>query len=366
LKLAIVHDYLNQFGGAERVVLALSELYPDAPIYTSFYAADRLPERFRRLDIRVSWMQKLPFFRRFFKWYFLLYPLAFESFDLAQYDVILSSSSAYAKGVKKRAGQLHICYCHTPMRFVWRYADYVRREGLPGIVKQLLPFCLEPVKEWDCRNSRRVDTFIANSQTVAGRIKEIYGRDSVIIFPPVETELFRPSAVDRDYYLVVARLNYYKRVDLAVQAFNRLDLPLKIIGDGPARSALQKMAGPNIEFLGRLDDEETARYLAECRALIFPGEEDFGIVPVEAMACGRPVIAYQAGGALETVVEGETGLFFFPQTAEALASAVKKFRFTAFNKTAVRQRAGLFAKEKFKERIAELVRKKYEEKFGKR
>jgi len=365
MKLAIVHDYLNQFGGAERVVCALHELYPDAPIYTAIYDEKKMPPAFQRMDIRTSFLQKVPFIMPFFKLFFLLYPLAFERFDLAGYDVIISSSSAYAKGIRKRRDQLHLCYCYTPARFVWRYADYVRREEFPRWTKALLPFLLEPVKKWDRENSRAVDQFIAISRAIAERIKEIYGRDSVIIYPPVETGFFQPSAVDRDHYLVISRLNYYKRIDLVVRAFNRLELPLKIIGDGPARRSLQKIAGPNIEFLGRLGDEETARYLAECRALIFPGEEDFGIVPVEAMACGRPVIAFKSGGALETVVEGETGLFFSPQTAEALSAAVKRFKFAVFNKTVIRQQALRFSKENFKERIAALVKQKYEKKFGK-
>src|SRR3989339_899643 len=301
MNLAIIHDFLNQFGGAERVVEAVHTLYPEAPIYTSIYDQSRLPDSFARMDIRTSFMQNLPLVMRYFKLYFMIYPLAFEQIKLDEYDVILSSSSAYAKGVKTSPNQLHICYCHTPMRFVWRFNDYIKRENLPDWVKNLLPFFLEPIKEWDLRNNSRVDYFIANSSNVAARIKQLYGRQSDIIFPPVDTKKFQPGSLDKDFFLVVSRLSPYKRLDLVVEAFNQLDLPLKIIGSGPARASLQKLAKNNIEFLGQLDDRDVVKYLSECRALIFPGEEDFGIVPLEAMACGRPVIAYKAGGGLETV-----------------------------------------------------------------
>jgi glycosyltransferase involved in cell wall biosynthesis len=365
MKLAIVHDFLNQFGGAERVVSALNELYPEAPIFTSIYDERRLPENFRRMEIHASWMQHLPFVFQWFKAYVLLYPLAFESFDLSDYQVVLSSSSSFAKGVRKREGQLHICYCHTPMRFVWRYEDYVRREALPEWLKTFLPFFLEPVKSWDLQNAQRVDFFIANSRMVAERIRKIYGRESVIINPPVEGDFFRPSSIDRDYFLIVSRLNAYKRVDVAVEAFNELDLPLKIIGDGPDRKGLERRARSNIEFLGRRSDFEVAKYLAECRALIFTGEEDFGIVPLEAMACGRPVVAYRAGGAEETVVEGKTGIFFEPQTSPALIQALKRFQFEVFDKNKIREHALQFDKKVFKQKIEGFVRTKYEEKFGK-
>jgi glycosyltransferase involved in cell wall biosynthesis len=314
------------------------------------------------MDIRTSFMQKLPLVNLFFKYYFMLYPIAFERFDLAEYDVILSSSSAYAKGIKVRSGQVHLCYCYTPARFIWRYEDYVSRENIAPFFKQFLPFLLEPLKQWDLYNNRAVDYFIAISTAVAGRIKRIYGRESVIIYPPVETAYFRPSAADGDYYLIVSRLNAYKRIDLAVAAFNELDLPLKIVGDGPARQQLERQARPNIEFLGRRSDEDVKRLLSECRALIFPGEEDFGIVPLEAMASGRPVIAFRAGGAVETIIDGETGLFFDDPSPRSLESAVDRFKFTVFNKDKLRQQALKFDKKVFQDKIARFVRGKYEEK----
>lgn len=365
MKIAIVHDYLNQFGGAERVVEALHELYPDAPIYTSIYDRNRLPESFLRMDIRTTFMQNLPFVFSLYRYYLLLYPLAFSSLDLSEYDVVLSSSSAFAKGFRKCPGQLHICYCYTPMRFVYRFLEYVEGEAFPWWLKKLLPVLLASIRQWDLANNRSVDAFLAISGAIADRIKLIYGRESDIIFPPVETQFFRPSNIDRDYYLIVSRLNHYKRVDLAVEAFNKLDMPLKIIGDGPARKSLEKLARPNVEFLGRLSDEQVARYLSECRALIFPGEEDFGIVPVEAMACGRPVIAFNAAGAKETVVDGKTGILFEPQTAAALVQAIKRFKFEIYDKNRIREHALRFDKSVFKRQIEEFMRGKYEEKFGK-
>ncbi|MFC1510835.1 glycosyltransferase [Candidatus Margulisiibacteriota bacterium] len=358
MKIAIVHDYLNQFGGAERVVSALHELYPEAPIYTSIYEAKKMPQVFQKMDIRVSWMQKLPLVFQLFKLYLFFYPLAFASFDLSEYDVILSSSSAFAKGIRKRGNQLHICYCHTPMRFVWRYKDYVGQESFPDFIKRLLPWLLAPIKKWDLQNSQSVDFYIANSQTVADRIKRTYNCESVIINPPVETKIFALSKLNRDYFLLVSRLNAYKRVDIVVEAFRQLDLPLKIIGEGPERNNLQKMAGPNIEFLGRMADRQLRRYLAGSRALVFPGEEDFGIVPLEAMSSGRPVIAFKAGGATETVIAGETGIFFEQQTVESLMEAVKKFQFMTFDKIKIRRYAEKFDKEIFKQKIMDFIRSK--------
>ena len=359
MKIALVHDYLNQFGGAERVVSALHELWPDAPIYTSIYDQSKLPANFKDMDIRTSFMQKLPFCSAWFRAYVLLYPLAFESFDLSEYDVILSSSSAWAKGIKKRPDQLHLCYCHAPMRFVWRYDDYVKREAFPQWLKMILPYILAPIKRWDLQTTEAVDLFIANSKTIADRIKRTYNRESVIINPPVELESFKPSKTQRDYFLVVARLAAYKRLDVVVRAFSQLDLPLKIVGEGPAQKALESLAGPNIEFLGRQNETQLASLLSQCQALIFPGEEDFGIVPLEAMAAGRPVIAFRAGGALETVSEGETGLFFDRQDKEALKSALKQFQFMTFDQNKICQHVAKFGKLRFQTEIKTLVENEF-------
>ena len=346
------------------MVEVLHEIYPEAPIYTSIYDENVMPAAFHNLDIRFSFMQYLPFVFWLFRAYFFLYPFAFQSFDLSSYEVILSSSSAFAKGIKKNKNQLHICYCHTPARFLWRYEDYLKRENIPDWLKFILPYFLEPIKKWDLENSCQVDYFIANSFTVAERIKRIYGRESVIINPPVDTSFYQPSEINQDYFLVVSRLTAYKRIDLVIEAFNKLDLPLKVIGVGPSYARLKKMAGPNIEFLGRVSNEEVAEHLAQCRALIFPGEEDFGIVPLEAMACGRPGIAFKAGGALETVIEGQTGLFFETQTVEALVSTINRFQFEVFNKDKIRNHALKFDKKVFKSKIGAFLKEKYEERFG--
>jgi glycosyltransferase involved in cell wall biosynthesis len=362
MKIALVHDYLNQFGGAERVVGALHDIFPQAPLYTSIADKKKLPDNFRLMDIRTSFMQNLPLVLPLFRYYLYFYPFAFESFDLSDYEVIFSSSSAFAKGVRKKPGQLHICYCHTPMRFVWRYGDYVKKENFPIWLKWALPYLLDPLRRWDLENSRGVDYFIANSQTVARRIEKIYGRESVIINPPVDGGYFDISPTDGDYFLLVSRLNPYKRIDVVVEAFNRAELPLKIIGSGPAEKSLKRQARDNIEFLGRVSDRKLRELLSACRALIFPGEEDFGIAPLEAMACGRPVLAYKAGGALETVREGETGIFFKRQDPAELEAALRRFRFELFSKQKIRAHALKFDLKEFRKKIAAFVKEKYEKK----
>lgn len=357
MKLAIVHDYLNQFGGAERCVADLHEVFPDAPIYTAIYDREKMPAAFREMKIVTSFMQRLPGIFKHFKKYLFLYPFAFSSFDLSEYDVILSSSSAFAKGVRKRPGQVHVCYCYTPMRFVWRYDDYIKHEPLPGWLKRLLPVLMGPLKNWDLKTAGRVDHFIAISRLIAERISEIYHRESDIIYPPVDCDLFQPAERSGDYFLVLSRLNAYKRIDIVIEAFNRLALPLKIVGEGPDRQRLQQKSLPNVEFLGRLSDLALKQMVGECRGLIFPGEEDFGIVPVEAMAAGRPVIAFRGGGALETIVEGESGLFFDEPTPESLVKAVEKFQRLTFDPRTVRAQALKFDRKIFKQRMAEYFEK---------
>ena len=358
MKLAIVHDYLNQFGGAERVVEVLHEIFPEAPIYTSIYDKEAMPDSFETMDIRTSFMQNLPGVMKHFRKYLIFYPFAFERFDLKTYDLILSSSSAWAKGIKKRSDALHICYCYTPMRFAWMYETYIEREEFGPIIRFILPGIIQRIKMWDIRTSGGVDYFIAISKAVAERIKKFYGRDSTIIYPPIDTSKFKLRAVDKDYYLIVSRLNPYKRIDIAVEAFNKLKQPLKIIGQGPDLKRLKKMAGSNIEFVGKVSDEKLAQYYGECKALIFPGEEDFGITPLEANSAGRPVVAYKAGGALDTVIGGETGIFFEKQTPESLAQAIERFEKIRFNKDRIREHALKFGKEVFKTKIKKFVEEK--------
>lgn len=356
MKVALVHDYLNQMGGAERVVLALHEIFPEAPLYTSIYDRDKMPEEFGRMEVKASFMQDLPWIFKKPRHYFWLYPRAFESFDLSGFDLIISSSSAFAKGIRRPNGAKHICYCHTPMRFVWRYQTYIQEEGINPLYKMALPIFLARLKNWDLSTNRDVDHFIVNSKVVAGRVREYYDRDSVIIYPPVDTRFFRPQVIHSDCFLVVSRLLPYKRLDIAVKAFSELGLPLKIVGEGPDEGRLKKMAAPNIEFLGRIaDDEAVIRLYASCRALIFTGEEDLGLALLEAAACGRPTIAYAAGGALETIIEGQTGVFFKEQTAESLKEAVSRFMGSKFDSQTVRLQAENFDKEKFKERIKKFL-----------
>lgn len=354
MRVAIIHDYLNQYGGAERVLEALHALYPTAPVYTSIYDPEVMPDTYRTWDIRTSFMQHLPGWKKHFRRYFLLYPTAFESFDLSGYDLILSSSSAFAKGVIPRPGALHICYCHTPMRFAWRMHDYIEREAINGMQGSILPFLLTYVRLWDVTTVARVDAFVANSQEVAGRIKRYYGRSATIIPPPVELPPFSCCPAE-EFYLAGGRLIPYKRLSLAVEAFSKLGLPLKIFGDGRDRAALQALAGPNIEFLGWVDEQQRRELFARCRAFIFPGAEDFGITPLEAMAAGRPVIAYAAGGALETVIEGVTGRFFYQQSAAALAAAVAESRCDPYDAMRIRQHAEGFGYPVFIERMRSFI-----------
>lgn len=354
MRVAIVHDYLNQYGGAERVLEALHDLYPDAPVFTSIYDAEAMPPAYRSWDIRTSWMQGLPGWRRYFRTYFPLYPSAFESFDLSGYNLILSSSSAYAKGIIPPPGTLHICYCHTPMRFAWRADDYARREQIGGLQQRVLPILLTYVRLWDTVSAARVDLFVANSQAVAARIWRYYRREALVIPPPVD--LPPPNtAPPGDYYLAGGRLVPYKRLDLAVRAFNALRLPLVVFGDGRDRGALEAIAGPTIRFEGYVDERRRRELFAGCRAFVFPGEEDFGITPLEAMAAGRPVIAFAAGGVLDTVVPGQTGRFFAQPTAGALAVAVAASRADVYDATAIRRHAEQFGRERFLTRMQALI-----------
>src|SRR6266478_7360344 len=312
-------------GGAERVAEAMHDSFPGAPMYTTVALPKSLPDRLRAADVRTSPMQHLPSLERRFRHYFMLYPFAVEHFDLKQYDLIFSSSSGYAKGVRRRPNAIHVCYCHTPMRWVWRYDDYVAREGFGGVVRSALPLLLWGLRKWDLRASQQPNYYIANSRLVAARIRKIYGREAFVIPPPIDVNRFQMSVEIDDYYLVLSRLMPYKRIDLAIEACKRANRRLVIIGDGPDRDRLEKMADDRIEFLGRQPDAIVNYYLSRCRALLFPGEEDFGMAPLEANAAGRPVIAYRGGGAIETIEEEKTGIFFDQPDSRALNEAIEKF-----------------------------------------
>lgn len=355
MRVAIAHEWLTTLGGSERVVEALLEIYPDAPVYTTFLSSRNLPESVMRWDVRTSFVQQLPFLHRISQSYIPLFPMAFESFDLSGYDLVVSSSSACAKGVLTGPDTLHLCYCHTPLRYAWEpYLD--RRFDFENpLLKAGNSLLLHYLRLWDRQAADRVDHFIANSLNVAAKIGKYYRRQAAVINPPVSVERFGVVAARRDYFLVVSRLVSYKRVELAVEAFTRLGLPLKVAGDGPERQRLQRMAGPNVQFLGYVSDGELPGLMAGALALIFPGEEDFGIVPVEAMAAGRPVIGLGRGGLLETVVDGKTGLFFPEPTAASLIDAVSRFSPGDFPSQAISSHAAKFSKERFQQEILKFV-----------
>jgi len=358
LRVAIIHDWLNQVGGAESVLEVLKEIYPQAPIYTSIYWPKAMPLRYREWDIHASWLNNLPFIKKHHQPFLPLYPLAFEGFDLGGYDLVISNKSAFCHGVITSPETVHVCYCLTPTRFLWDYHNYARHESIGPVARALLTPFLYNLRLWDKAAADRVEHFLAISDTVQKRIQKFYRRQAVVIHPPVEVQRFQVQESQDDYFLIVSRLIPYKRIDLAVQAFNMLGLPLKIIGDGRDRPRLEAMANPNTEFLGRLPVQQVREYLSRCRAFIFPGEEDFGIAPLEAQAAGRPVIAYASGGALETVIEGATGLFFREQTAESLAEAVSLFDADAFDGAAIRRHAQGFDKETFKSKLGAFVNEK--------
>ncbi|MEO8972902.1 MAG: glycosyltransferase [Ktedonobacteraceae bacterium] len=363
MKVALVHDYLNQMGGAERVVMAFHDIFPDAPIYTSIYDPKRVDPAFQKMDVRTSFMQKLPLVTKHHQPYLPFYPFAMESLDLRGYDLVLSSSSAFGKGVITRPETMHICYCHTPMRWCWAYDEYVEREQLGKVARKVLPLLITGLRIWDVTSAMRVDHFIANSPIVAERIQKYYRRDAIVIPPPVEANrfIFDPLLQPEDYFLVVSRLIPYKRIDLAIEACNRLQLPLIIIGSGRDEERLKKMAGPTIRFMGRLSDEEVLHYYAHCRALLFPGEEDFGITPLEAQASGRPVIAYGVGGALASVIDGITGVFFHEQTVGSLATVLATFDEHSFDTQVIRNHALEFDMPRFRRRILQFIEAKMSE-----
>ncbi len=357
MKVALVHDYLNQYGGAERVLEELHQLYPSAPVYTSMYWPEKMSPAIRGMDVRTSFMQKLPLVTRRHQPYLPLYPLAFESFDLGEYDLVISNSSAFCKGVVTQPKTLHVSYCLTPMRWVWNYRGYVERERLGPAARLVLPTLISQLRAWDVATAHNVDRFAAISRAVAARIGKYYRREATVIYPPVRCAAFQPQPGRvSDYYLVVSRLVPYKRIDLAVDACTRLGRRLKIVGSGGRdEPALRARAGPSVEFLGRVADAALRDLYAGCRAYLFPGEEDFGIAPLEANASGRPVVAFAGGGALDTVVDGATGILFREQTVESLADAIRRLEQTTWDPAALRRHAESFDTAVFRGRFQEFV-----------
>src|SRR2546430_12960949 len=326
-------------GGAERVAEAMHDSFPGAPIYTTVALPQSLPSRLRAADIRTSPMQHLPALDRKFRHYFMLYPFAVEHFDLSPYDLIFSSSSGYAKGVRRRRNAIHVCYCHTPMRWVWRYDDYVAREKFGKGTRSLLPLALWGLRKWDLRAAQQPNYYIANSRLVAERIRKIYKREAFVIPPPIEVNRFHMSNDIQDYYLVLSRLMPYKRIDVAIEAAKRMNRRLIIIGDGPDRARLERLADDRIEFLGRQPDKIVNYYASRCQALLFPGEEDFGMAPLEVNAAGRPVIAFYGGGAIETITEGVNGMFFHEPTVESMMETMRRFRLANWDVAAIQKHA---------------------------
>lgn len=357
-KTAIVHDWFCNMGGGDKVAEIFLDILPDSPIYTSCYLERSLTSRLKETVITASFLQRYLNQKKDNHQSFLpLMPSAFESFDLNEYDIVLSSSSCCAKGVITRPGAVHICYCHTPMRYAWEfYGEYTGH--MKPLKRRLTGLVMNYIRIWDTVSADRVDYFVANSNNVAKRIWKHYRRKATVIYPPVNTEYFTPGSEEGDFYLCVSRLVKYKRVDLAIQACNQLKLPLVVIGQGAEYGRLKELASDTVKILGRQPDDVVREHYRRCKAFIFPGEEDFGMAPLEAQACGRPVVAYGRGGALETVVDGETGVFFREQSVESLIDGIERLNAAGIEKDACRRNAERFSVQIFKERmLAEIERR---------
>ncbi len=347
-KVALVHDWLFHMRGGEKVLEAIAELLPGAEIYTLFLDRAGLSPSLQAHPIHTSFLDLVPGSHRFYQWMLPVLPWAIERFDLRSFDLVISSSHCVAKGIRVPQGIPHICYCHTPMRYSWYFEDeYFSRRPFP--VKQMIGALLKGLRQWDLKSSKSVTQFVANSRNVAEKVRRLYGKEALVIHPPLDTDRFRINSKKEDLYLIVSALVPYKRIDIAVDAFNELRRPLLIVGKGGEEERLRKKAAPNIRFSGWASDQELERLYGQAQALIFPGEEDFGIVPLEAQACGTPVIAFGKGGALETILPEETGIFFQDQTPAGLRAAVLAFerRRTSFDPVRIRAHAQSFSKARF-------------------
>jgi len=364
MKTALVYDRVNKWGGAERVLLALHRLFPEAPLYTSVYDSQGAPWA-KDFKVIPSFLQNFPFAKKNHEAYPFLMPLAFESFDFGEFDLVISVTSEAAKGIITQPKTVHLCYCLTPTRYLWSGYEEYFRNNLQRLAFGWLVNCL---RKWDLIAAQRPDKYLAISKTVQKRIKKYYGRDSSVVYPPVDLSKFdlqepgQKNKINEEYFLVVSRLVKYKKIDLAIKAFNQLGKNLKIVGLGSQMVKLKRMAQKNIQFLGQLTDQDLVRYYQNCQAVIFPQEEDFGLVPIEAQACGKPVIAFRAGGATETVVEGKTGELFYPQSADALIKVLKSFKARKYRPEVCRKQAENFSLEgflkTFSSQIADLLDKR--------
>jgi glycosyltransferase involved in cell wall biosynthesis len=361
LRVALVHDWLTGMRGGEKCLEVMCELFPDAPIYTLLHVKGAMSPLIESKTIHTSFLQRFPFVEQKYRMYLPLFPFAIEAFDFSDYDLLLSTSHCVAKGAKPRGDALHLCYCFTPMRYVYEMYDEYFGKGQAGMATRMAMKIVAPLlRAWDKKTADRVHHFVAISEHVRQRIHRHYGRDAEVIFPPVDTAKFQASRRDKGYYLIVSALVPYKKVDLAVKAFNKIGKRLIIVGKGPDEEKLRYLAKPNVEFLGWKSDDELALLYAGCTALVFPGEEDFGIVPLEAMASGKAVIAYGKGGALETVQDGLSGVFFYEQTVEALEIAVSKAEQMQFDVENVRNRALRFSRSIYKDAMKKFIEEKIE------
>ena len=354
MKVALVYDRVNKWGGAERVLLALHKIFPTAPIFTSVYESRRA-EWANKFIVKTSFLQKIPFARKSHEYLATFMPVAFESMIFDDYDVVISVTSEAAKGIMTKPETLHISICLTPTRYLWSgYKDYFKSK----ILKTVAAPAVRYLRQWDLFASSKADYIVAISKTVQNRIKRFYGRESVLIYPPLQ--LLSKSAKNtksHGYFLVVSRFVSYKRIDIAIEAANKLKLPLKIVGSGAQWKKLKAMAGPTVEFIGHVSDKELINYYKHCKALIFPGLEDFGLTMVEAQSFGKPVIAYRGGGAEEIVIEGKTGEFFDEQTSESLVKTLKKFNKTRYNKNDCIENSMRFSFKNFKNEFLSFLRK---------
>ncbi|MGH7851892.1 MAG: glycosyltransferase [Candidatus Binatia bacterium] len=367
MKVALIHDWLTGMRGGEKCLEVFCELFPDADLYTLVYDPDSVSPAIRRMNVKASWINRLPGVRKHFRYFLPLFPQAIESFELGDdYDLILSSSHCVAKGIHPHRA-LHIAYVHTPMRYIWDMGDAYLAGGTSLLARAGLALSRPYLRRWDLTSTRRVDQVIANSNNVAAKIQRIYGRTATVIYPPVNFDKFHLADKLQPYYLIVSALVPYKRIDLAVDAFNAVKLPVKIAGDGPLRRFLQQRAKSNVEFLGWVDDGKLVELYSQCQAVIFPGEEDFGIVPLEAQASGRPVIAYARGGVTESVIALEdrdgakpTGLFFSEATPASLIESLRRYQAVKhlFDPAALRRHAAQFSRVVFKTQMEQFINAK--------
>lgn len=366
MRVAIIHYWLVGMRGGEKVIEALGRMYPEADIFTHVVVPEVLSEDLRRHTIRTSFIAKLPRAARMYKSYLPLMPLALEQIDLSGYDLIISSESGPAKGIIPPEGAVHLCYCHSPMRYIWNMYHEYRRSAGP-VARAAMPLLTHYLRTWDESSAARVDRFVANSSTVAGRIRRYYRRDAEIVHPPVDVAAFAPVGLEElgDYYLMVGELVRYKRPDIAVRAFNASKRRLVVIGGGEMLDELRALAGPTVQILGSQPFAVLRHHYARALGLIFPGEEDFGIVPVEAMASGRPVIAYGRGGATETVVDGRTGVFFDEQSEDALIDAVARLEGLALDPAEIALHARQFNPARFERQMRQAVAEAWMDAYGK-